>query len=161
MKGKRMAALEGKQAPPFELEGSDGTKHALKDYLGKTVIIYFYPKDNTPGCTSEACAFRELHTQLQDMDVVLLGMSRDSLRSHDKFIKDFGLPFVLLSDPDAKTMQAYGAFGEKVMYGKKTTGVIRSTVIVGSDGTVVKHWPTVRKAGEHPAEVMAFLQGVK
>lgn len=156
-----MAALEGKKAPAFELEGSDGTKHALKDYAGKTVIIYFYPKDNTPGCTSEACGFRDVHTQLQDMDVVLLGVSRDSLKSHDKFIRDFGLPFVLLSDPEAKTMEAYGAFGEKMMYGKKTTGTIRSTVIVGPDGVVVKRWPTVRKAGEHPAEVLAFLQGMK
>jgi peroxiredoxin Q/BCP len=94
------------------------------------------------------------------MNVVLLGVSRDSLKSHDKFIRDFGLPFILLSDPEASVMAAYGAFGEKVMYGKKTTGAIRSTVIVGPDGTVVKHWPTVRKAEEHPAEVLAFLQGI-
>ncbi len=153
-----MASLEGKKAPDFELEGSDGTKHALADYSGKTVVIYFYPKDNTPGCTKEACSFRDLHQDLREMGVVLLGVSKDSLKSHDKFIRDFGLPFVLLSDPDAKMMQAYGAFGEKVMYGKKTMGTIRSTVVVAPDGTVVKHWQTVKKAAEHPAAVMDFLR---
>jgi peroxiredoxin Q/BCP len=153
-----MASLEGNKAPDFELEGSDGTKHALADYNGKTVVIYFYPKDNTPGCTKEACSFRDLHQDLREMGVVLLGVSKDSLKSHDKFIRDFGLPFVLLSDPDAKMMKAYGAFGEKVMYGKKTMGTIRSTVVVGPDGTVVKHWQTVKKAAEHPAAVVDFLR---
>ncbi len=156
-----MASLEGKKAPAFELEGSDGTKHALKNYAGKTVIIYFYPKDNTPGCTKEACGFRDVYGKLQDRDVVLLGVSKDSLKSHDKFISDFGLPFTLLSDPDAKIMEVYGAYGEKVMYGKKTMGTIRSTVIVGPDGKVVRHWSTVKKPEEHPAEVLAFLQGMK
>ncbi len=156
-----MAALEGKKAPAFELEGSDGTKHALQDYSGKTVIIYFYPKDNTPGCTKEACGFRDIHKEFLDMDVVVLGVSKDSLKSHDKFIRDFGLPFTLLSDPEAKVMGAYGAFGEKVMYGKKSMGTIRSTVIIGPDGTVLKHWTTVKKAEEHPAEVLAFLRSMK
>ncbi len=156
-----MASLEGKKAPAFELEGSDGTKHALKDYAGRKIVIYFYPKDNTPGCTKEACGFRDLHKQLLDMDVVLLGVSKDGLKSHDKFIRDFGLPFTLLSDPDAKMMEAYGAFGEKVMYGKKTMGTIRSTVIIGPDGMVVKHWPVVKKAEEHPAEVLEFLRDMK
>jgi peroxiredoxin Q/BCP len=153
-----MASLEGKKAPDFELVGSDGKKHELRDYSGKTVVIYFYPKDNTPGCTKEACSFRDLHQDLQKMEVVLLGVSKDSLKSHDKFIRDFGLSFVLLSDPDAKMMQAYGAFGEKVMYGKKTMGTIRSTVVVGPDGMVVKHWQTVNKAEEHPAVVVDFLR---
>lgn len=153
-----MASLEGKKAPDFELVGSDGKKHELRDYSGKTVVIYFYPKDNTPGCTKEACSFRDLHQDLQQMEVVLLGVSKDSLKSHDKFIRDFGLSFVLLSDPDAKMMQAYGAFGEKVMYGKKTMGTIRSTVVVGPDGMVVKHWQTVKKAEEHPAVVVDFLR---
>jgi len=153
-----MASLEGKKAPDFELVGSDGKKHELRDYSGKTVVIYFYPKDNTPGCTKEACGFRDLHQDLQKMEVVLLGVSKDSLKSHDKFIRDFGLSFVLLSDPDAKMMQAYGAFGEKVMYGKKTMGTIRSTVVVGPDGMVVKHWQTVKKAEEHPAVVVDFLR---
>ena len=153
-----MASLEGRKAPAFELDGSDGIKHALNDYAGKTIIIYFYPRDNTPGCTKEACGFRDLHKTLQDMNVALLGVSRDSPKSHDKFIKDFGLPFTLLSDPDAKMMQEYGAFGEKVMYGKKSMGTIRSTVIVGPDGVVLKHWPAVKKAEEHPLQVVAFLE---
>ena len=122
------------------------------------MVIYFYPRDNTPGCTKEACGFRDLQPRLQQQNVVLLGVSKDSLKSHDKFIRDFGLPFTLLSDPDAAMMTAYGAFGEKVMYGKKTTGAIRSTVVIGPDGTVVKQWPKVAKAEEHPAQVLAFLE---
>lgn len=153
-----MASLEGKKAPDFELEGSDGKKHALKDFSGKTVVIYFYPKDNTSGCTKEACGFRDLHEDLRELGVVLLGDSKDSLKSHDKFIRDFGLPFVLLSDPDTGMMRAYGAFGEKVMYGKKTLGTIRSTVVIGPDGMVVKHWQTVKKAEAHPAAVIDFLR---
>ncbi len=150
--------LEGKPAPPFALEGSDGKKHSPADYVGKTVVIYFCPKDNTPGCTKEACGFRDLKAQLDSSGVVLLGVSKDSLKSHDKFIADFKLPFTLLSDPDAAMMTAYGAFGEKVMYGKKTTGTIRSTVVIGPDGTIVKQWPKVAKAESHPAEVLAWLQ---
>lgn len=152
-----MASLEGQPAPDFELEGSDGTNHALQDYKGRTVVIYFYPKDNTPGCTKEACAFRDLHQELASRGVVLLGVSKDSLASHERFIRSFGLPFVLLSDPEASMMAAYGAFGEKMMYGKKSLGTIRSTVIVGPDGRVVKHWQAVKKAEAHPAEVMEFL----
>ncbi|HOP40168.1 MAG TPA: peroxiredoxin [Geobacteraceae bacterium] len=153
-----MASLEGKKAPGFVLEGSDGRKHDLADYSGKTVVIYFYPKDNTPGCTKEACSFRDLHEDLAELGVVLFGISKDSLKSHDKFIRDFGLPFVLLSDPDAKVMQSFGAFGEKVMYGKKSMGTIRSTVVIGPDGTVVKHWQAVKKAEAHPAAVIDFLR---
>ena len=151
-------SLEGKKAPDFELEGSDGRKHALEEYAGKTVIIYFYPRDNTPGCTKEACGFRDLSPTFGELNAVVLGVSKDSLKSHDKFIADFKLPFTLLSDPEAKMMAAYGAYGEKVMYGKKTTGTIRSTVIVGPDGKVVKQWAKVAKAETHPAEVLAFLQ---
>lgn len=150
--------LTGTKASDFTLAGSDGKRHSLADYAGRTVVIYFYPRDNTPGCTKEACSFRDLKPELDRLDVVLLGVSKDSLKSHDKFIQDFGLPFTLLSDPDAAMMSAYGAFGEKVMYGKKTTGTIRSTVIVGPDGTVIRHWPKVAKAETHPAEVLAFLQ---
>ncbi len=145
----------------FELAGSDGKPHSLQDYAGKTTVIYFYPRDNTPGCTKEACGFRDLKPQLDGMGVVLLGVSKDSMKSHDKFIRDFGLPFVLLSDPEGTMMTAYGAYGEKTMYGKKTVGVIRSTVIVGPDGTVVKQWPKVAKAEAHPAEVLDFLRGRK
>lgn len=151
-------SLEGKQAPGFTLAGSDGREHTLQEYRGKTVVIYFYPRDNTPGCTKEACGFRDLDPELRRLGVVLLGVSKDSLKSHDKFIKDFGLPFTLLSDPDAAMMTAYGAFGEKTLYGKKSMGVIRSTVVVGPDGTVLRHWTRVAKAESHPAEVADFLR---
>jgi peroxiredoxin Q/BCP len=154
-------SLEGKKAPDFTLNGSDGKKHSLKEYKGKKVIIYFYPKDNTPGCTKEACAFRDFKSQLDGMNVTLLGVSKDSLESHDKFIKDFGLPFRLLSDPDSSMMKAYEAFGEKIMYGKKSMGVIRSTVLVDADGKVLKHWTKVVKAEEHPTEVIDFLKKLK
>ena len=152
-------SLEGKSAPVFELEGSDGRKHSLTEYAGKTVIIYFYPRDNTPGCTKEACGFRDLSPALGELNAVVLGVSKDSIKSHDKFIKDFGLPFVLLSDPDCAMMTAYGAFGEKVLYGKKSMGTIRSTVIVGPNGVVKKQWTTVKKAETHPEEVLAYLKG--
>jgi peroxiredoxin Q/BCP len=153
--------LEGKKAPDFHLAGSDGKTHALQDYAGKTVVLYFYPKDNTSGCTKEACSFRELHSEIQGLDSVVLGVSRDSLASHDKFIAKFELPFLLLSDPQAKVMQAYGAFGEKTMYGKKVMGTIRSTVVIGPDGKVRKHWPQVKKAETHPNEVVEFLKSRK
>jgi peroxiredoxin Q/BCP len=153
-----MSTLEGKPAPPFELTGSDGKEHGLEKYAGKIVVLYFYPRDNTPGCTKEACGFRDLKPQLDSMDVILLGISKDTLKSHDKFITDFGLPFTLLSDPDAVMMRAYGAYGEKVQYGKKTMGTIRSTVVIGQDGKVMKHWPKVAKAESHPRQVLEFLQ---
>lgn len=154
-----MSNLEGASAPIFSLQGSDEKSHSLSDYAGKTVVLYFYPRDNTPGCSKEACSFRDLYPQLTDLDVVLFGISKDSLKSHDKFIAKFDLPFVLLSDPDTEVMQSYGAFGEKTMYGKKVMGTIRSTVVIGPDGTVLKHWPKVRKAETHPQEVIDFLQG--
>lgn len=152
-------ALEGKKAPEFSLEGSDGAQHTLKQYAGKTVVIYFYPKDNTPGCTKEACGFRDNYKELTDNGVVVLGVSKDSLTAHSKFITNYTLPFVLLSDPDCSMMQAYEAFGEKVMCGRKTTGTIRSTVIVGPDGIVKKQWAKVAKAEQHPDQVLAYLRG--
>ena len=124
------------------------------------MIVYFYPKDDTPGCTKEAQAFRDLWKQIQKQDAVILGISPDGGESHKKFIKKYKLPFILLSDPDKKVMTKYGAFGEKMMYGKKTVGVIRSTVWVGSDGKVKKHWKRVAKAANHPAKVLEVLQGI-
>jgi peroxiredoxin Q/BCP len=152
-----MASLEGKKAPTFSLEGSDGKKHSLEDYKGKTVVIYFYPKDNTPGCTKEACSFRDLTPKWKKSDVVVLGVSKDSIESHKKFAGSYKLPFTLLSDPNAEVMKKYGAFGKKMMYGKEVEGTIRSTVIIGPKGEVIKHWATVKKAEAHPAEVLAFL----
>ena len=150
-------SLEGKKAPAFSLEGSDGRRHSLNEYAGKTVVIYFYPKDSTPGCTKEACGFRDSYRELLDRGVVLLGVSKDSTASHGKFITAHNLPFVLLSDPDASMMRAYGAFGEKVQYGKTTQGTIRSTVVIGPDGSVRKHWIKVAKAETHPAQVLEYL----
>ncbi len=150
-------SLEGKKAPEFTLEGSDGKQHSLSEYAGKTIVIYFYPKDNTPGCTKEACGFRDNHGKLSAHDIVLLGVSKDSIASHNKFISALGLPFVLLSDPETTMMQAYGAFGEKVACGRKTVGIIRSTVVIGADGIVKKQWPKVAKAEQHPAQVLDYL----
>ena len=152
-------ALEGKKAPDFSLEGSDGKRHDLRQYAGKTVVIYFYPKDNTSGCTKEACGFRDNYTELLDRGIVLLGVSKDSIAAHGKFISSHSLPFVLLSDPETLMMQAYEAFGEKVMYGKKTVGTLRSTVVIGPDGIIRKQWAKVAKADQHPEQVLTYLRG--
>jgi peroxiredoxin Q/BCP len=153
-----MASLEGKKAPAFNLDGSDGKKHSLDDYKGKTVVLYFYPKDNTPGCTKEACGFRDLNASLKKADTVVLGVSKDSIESHKKFAGSYKLPFTLLSDPKAEVMKKYGAFGKKMMYGKEVQGTIRSTVVIGPKGDVLKHWTTVKKAEAHPDDVLAFLK---
>ncbi len=153
-----MGPLEGRKAPAFRLQGSDGRTHSLEDYLGRTVVLYFYPRDNTSGCTKEACGFRDLHRKFTRRNAVVLGVSKDTIPSHERFIEKFEIPFVLLSDPDTKTMRAYGAWDEKTMYGKKREGTIRSTVVIGPDGKVLRHWPRVRKAEDHPAEVLAFLE---
>jgi len=152
---------EGAIAPEFTLTGSDGKEHSLSDYRGKTTVIYFYPRDNTPGCTKEACGFRDNHALLASLNAVVLGVSKDSLKSHDKFIRDFSLPFTLLSDPDLVMMKSYAAYGEKLMYGKTVEGVIRSTVIVGQDGIVLKHWKKIPKAETHPQDVITFLQNLQ
>jgi peroxiredoxin Q/BCP len=159
-KGLDMESLEGKKAPAFTLEGSDGKKHSLKDYAGKRVVIYFYPRDNTPGCTKESCGFRDLNGHITDLNTVVLGVSKDSLKSHDKFISDFSLPFVLLSDPDTKMMAKYGAWGEKVLYGKTSIGCIRSTVILDEKGKIIKHWRKVPKAEAHPQKVLEYLHSL-
>ena len=152
-----MTIEEGKAAPQFTLNDADGNKVALKDLRGKHVVVYFYPRDDTPGCTKEACGFRDYWHEIQDADTVVLGISPDSEASHQKFRDKYDLPFTLLSDPDRKVMTQYGAYGEKMMYGKKTMGVIRSTVLVGPDGKVVKHWRRVAKAADHPRKVLEIL----
>ena len=153
-----MPVTEGAAAPLFTLKDQDGNKVALKDFRGQYVVVYFYPKDDTPGCTKEACGFRDNLDALQAADAVVLGISPDGEESHRKFINKYGLTFTLLSDPDRKVMEKYGAWGEKMMYGKKTVGVIRSTTIVGPNGKVVKHWKKVPKAADHPEKVLAWLQ---
>ena len=152
---------EGKPAPPFTLEGGDGKRVSLEDFTGKNVILYFYPKDDTPGCTKEACGFRDLWKEIGKKNAVVLGVSADTGESHRKFASKYKLPFPLLSDPDRKTMKTYGAYGEKMMYGKKTVGVIRSTVWIGPDGRVQKHWARVSDAAKHPEQVLAALEGAR
>jgi len=154
-----MAVQVGKAAPAFTLKDAGGNKVALKDFNGKNVVVYFYPKDDTPGCTKEACGFRDAWDEIEGLGAVVLGVSADGEESHRKFASKYGLPFTLLSDPDRKVMEKYGAFGEKVLYGKKTTGVIRSSVWIGPDGKVKKHWPRVRDAAKHPDEVLEALRG--
>jgi len=149
--------LIDKPAPGFDLEGSDGKRHRLEDYAGKRLLIFFYPKDHTSGCTKEASAFRDLHAAFEKHGVTILGVSKDSLSSHQKFIENHELSMVLLSDPEAVMMKAYKAYGEKTLYGKTVSGVIRSTVLIGPDGTLKKHWTKVAKAEQHPAEVLAYI----
>jgi len=152
-----MAIQEGKSAPAFTLEDAQGKKVSLGDFAGKNVILYFYPRDDTPGCTKEACGFRDDWKQIQKSEAVVVGVSADSPESHRKFAAKYKLPFPLLSDPDRSVMKTYGAYGEKMMYGKKTVGVIRSTVWIGPDGKVKKHWARVANAAEHPAKVLEAL----
>ena len=153
-----MPIEEGKAAPAFTLQDDAGNKVALKDLRGRNVIVYFYPRDNTPGCTKEACGFRDLWQDIQKQDAIVLGISPDSAASHQKFATQYQLPFTLLCDPDKKVMAKYGAWGEKMMYGKKTVGVIRSTVWIGPNGKVKKHWKRVAKAADHPVKVLEALQ---
>jgi peroxiredoxin Q/BCP len=153
-----MAIEEGKAAPAFTLPDTQGNKVALKDFKGKNVVVYFYPKDDTPGCTKEACGFRDLWQDIQETGAVVLGISPDDAASHEKFIAKYQLPITLLSDPKRDVMTKYGAYGEKNMYGKTTVGVIRSTVWVGPDGKVKKLWKKVANAGEHPAKVLEALK---
>ena len=149
----------GEPAPPFSLTDGKGERVALHDLAGKNVILYFYPKDDTPGCIKEACKFRDSWGDLQKLGAVVLGVSPDSADSHARFAEKYGLPFPLLSDPDKQVLQAYDAWGEKTSYGKTTTGVLRSTVWIGPDGRVVRHWPRVSNAETHPEEVLAALKG--
>ena len=153
-----MSIQEGKAPPAFTLEDAGGKQVSLADFAGKNVILYFYPRDDTPGCTKEACGFRDDWKEIQKLNAVVLGVSADGGESHRKFAAKYKLPFPLLSDPERKIMEKYGAYGEKTMYGKKTVGVIRSTVWIGPDGKVKKHWARVASAAEHPAKVLEALR---
>jgi peroxiredoxin Q/BCP len=150
---------EGKKAPDFTLEDQDGKPVTLSGFKGKDVVVYFYPKDDTPGCTKEACGFRDFWKDLQKAGVVVLGISPDDGESHRDFILKYKLPFTLLSDPDRKLMKDWGAYGEKMMYGKKVIGIIRSSVWIGPDGVVKKHWKKVADASKHPQQVLEILKG--
>ncbi len=150
-----MARLEaGDEAPAFTLPDQDGTPVSLADFIGRQLVLYFYPKDDTPGCTKEACQFNENLAAFQAADVPVIGVSPDPVESHVRFRTRYGLEFPLLSDPDHSVMQEYGAWGEKSMYGKKTMGVVRSTFVVGPDGRVTRAWYGVRADG-HAAKVLA------
>ena len=155
-----MAIIEGEAPPAFTLADTDGNAVSLKQFKGQDVVVYFYPKDDTPGCTKEACGFRDLWGEYQAAGVVVLGVSPDDGAAHRKFTDKYQLPFNLLSDPKREVMEEYGAWGEKTMYGKKVVGVIRSTVWIGADGKVRRHWRRVSRAADHPAKVLeAIRQG--
>jgi thioredoxin-dependent peroxiredoxin len=149
----------GKKAPAFSLESSDGGSIKLKDLEGKIVVLYFYPRDNTPGCTVEAEGFRDAIPALEKLGAVVLGVSKDSIASHCKFRDKYKLNFPLLTDADGKTMEAYGAWGDKVLYGKKMKGIIRSTVLIDKTGKVAQHWPKVSVKG-HVDEVIDAVKAL-
>lgn len=146
----------GTKAPDFTLPDQDGKLHSLKDYRGKKVILYFYPKDNTPGCTKQACGFAELYPRFMEKDAVVLGVSRDSVASHKKFEEKFGLPFTLLSDVDKEVIQAYDVWKEKKNYGKVSMGVVRTTYLIDEDGVIVKGFDKV-KAAENPEQMLLLI----
>ena len=148
---------EGKRAPAFTLESDDGSKVALKDYKGRWLVVYFYPRDNTPGCTTEAQDFNKALKKLEKADAAVVGISKDSIASHCKFRDKYKLKFPLLSDPDGKVLEKYGAWGEKNMYGKKMMGIIRTTVVVNPEGKVHKVFAKVRVKG-HVDKVLEALE---
>jgi len=150
---------EGKTAPEFTLASSEGGDVSLEGLRGKTVVLYFYPKDDTPGCTREACAFRDRQAKIKKAGAVVLGVSGDSLESHGKFKAKYELNFPLLSDPDKTVAKKYGAWGEKVLYGKKTIGMIRSTFVIDGEGVVRKVFPRVKVDG-HAEKVLEAVTGL-
>jgi peroxiredoxin Q/BCP len=147
---------EGGRAPAFSLVADDGSKIRLADFKGRTVVLYFYPKDDTPGCTREACAFRDQQAPLKKLGAVVLGVSADSGESHGKFRAKYGLNFLLLSDPDHSVAEKYGAWREKNMYGKKSMGIQRSTFLIDADGKVAKVWKAVKVDG-HDQQVLKAI----
>ena len=146
----------GERAPDFTLPNQDGEQVSLKDYADKRVIVYFYPKDDTPGCTKEACSIRDNFPALSEKDAVVFGISADNVESHKKFKEKFDLPFTLLSDPEKEVIKAYGAWGTKKMYGKEYEGIMRYTYVIGPDGTVEKAFDKVKSA-QHGEELLGVL----
>ena len=146
----------GMKAPEFELEDKDGNKVRLSDYYGRKVVLYFYPKDNTPGCTRQACAFAGAYAGFKSMNIAVIGISRDSVSSHQRFAEKYGLPFVLLSDPDRKAIEAYGVWQEKKNYGKVSMGVVRTTFIIDEEGCIEKIMRKV-KPDTNAREILDYL----
>ena len=147
---------EGKPAPDFELESDSGERVRLSSLRGRPVVVYFYPRDDTPGCTKEACEFRDAYDEFRSRGVELLGVSPDGIDSHAKFKSKHALPFTLLADPDHEAAEAYGVWTERSMYGRKFMGIKRSTFVIAPDGTVAKAMRGIRPAG-HAAQVLASL----
>lgn len=147
---------EGMQAPVFTLADKDGKVVSLSDFLGKKVVLYFYPKDNTPGCTRQACAFAAAYSEFEKKNAVVIGISKDSVSSHEKFAEKYNLPFILLSDSDLQAIQAYGVWQEKKLYGKTSMGTVRTTFIIDEQGRIIKVMPKV-KPDTNAAEVLDIL----
>ena len=148
----------GMKAPEFTLSDKDGNAVSLSDFAGKKIVLYFYPKDNTPGCTRQACAFAGAYEGFKAKDVVVIGISKDSVASHQKFAQKYDLPFILLSDPELQAIQAYGVWQEKKLYGKVSMGVVRTTFIIDEQGNIEKVMPKV-KPDTNAAEILSFLAG--
>ena len=148
----------GMKAPDFSLLDKDGNTVKLSDFQGKKVVLYFYPKDNTPGCTRQACAFAASYEQFRTQDIVVIGVSKDSVASHLKFAQKYDLPFILLSDPELQAIQAYGVWQEKKLYGKVSMGVVRTTFIINEQGIIEKVMPKV-KPDTNAADILAYLAG--
>ena len=146
----------GNKAPSFTLIGDDGKEYSLESYKGKKVLLYFYPKDNTPGCTKEACSLRDWKEELIKRGVVIMGVSKDSIQSHNKFREKYGLDFILLSDPEKTVHIAYEAWGEKKLYGKVSLGTIRKTFLIDEEGNIEKIWNKVSVA-THGEDVVKYL----
>ena len=148
----------GDKAPEFNLPDKDGNMVKLSDFKGKKVVLYFYPKDNTPGCTRQACAFRNVMDVYENMGVKVIGVSKDSVASHKKFAEKYDLPFILLSDPELQAIQAFGVWQEKKNYGKVSMGIVRSTFIIDEDGVIEKVYPKA-KPDTNAEEILTYLKG--
>ena len=148
---------EGMQAPVFTLADKDGKVVSLSDFLGKKVVLYFYPKDNTPGCTRQACAFAAAYSEFEKKNAVVIGISKDSVASHEKFAEKYNLPFILLSDLELQAIQAYGVWQEKKLYGKTSMGTVRTTFIIDEQGRIIKVMPKV-KPDTNAAEVLEIMR---
>ena len=148
----------GMKAPEFALSDKDGNTVSLSDFAGKKVVLYFYPKDNTPGCTRQACAFASAYEMFKTQNVAVIGISKDSVASHQKFAQKYELPFILLSDPELQAIQAYGVWQEKKLYGKVSMGVVRTTFIIDEQGNIEKVMPRV-KPDTNAAEILNYLVG--